>query len=128
MKEKNEIEIVAIVNGTSWVGLGWRPRKLNATCRNFPLIQKGTASEQLVKASVNHNSESKKEPNAEPEKEPGIHWIEQKWMYFFGHYQLVEEHSVLTLSLKFINFKVPEKGSKPPKAEPNAEPESGLFH
>lgn len=39
LKDKNEIEIVAVVNGTSWVGIGWRPRKLNASCRNFPLIQ-----------------------------------------------------------------------------------------
>lgn len=64
LKERNEIEIVAIVNGTSWVGLGWRPRKLNATCRNFPLIQKEIPSEQLVKALVSQNS---KTPTSEPE-------------------------------------------------------------
>lgn len=75
LKEKNEIEIVAVVNGTSWVGLGWRPRKLNATCRNFPLIQKqAQASEQLIsKTSASKNS---KAPTAEPEppsaeSEPG---------------------------------------------------------
>lgn len=92
LKDKNEIEIVAIVNGTSWVGLGWRPRKLNATCRNFPLLQKekGSPSEQLVKASVSQNSKTPpasepepehtsaepnaepNTPNAEPEKDPGI--------------------------------------------------------
>lgn len=88
LKDKNEIEIVAIVNGTSWVGLGWRPRKLNATCRNFPFLQKenGSPSEQLVKTSVSQNSktpasepepehttaEPNSEPNAEPEKESGI--------------------------------------------------------
>lgn len=87
LKDKNEIEIVAIVNGTSWVGLGWRPRKLNATCRNFPLLQKenGSPSEQLVKASVSQNSKipssepepehTSAEPNAEPEKEPGIDFL-----------------------------------------------------
>lgn len=75
LKDKNEIEIVAVVNGTSWVGLGWRPRKLNATCRNFPLIQKQSQlSEQLIsKTSVSKNS---KAPTAEPEppsaeSEPG---------------------------------------------------------
>lgn len=47
LKEKNEIEIIAIVNGTSWVGLGWRPRQLNSTCRNFPLIQRDAISQQL---------------------------------------------------------------------------------
>lgn len=64
LKDKKEIEIVAVVNGTSWVGLGWRPRKLNATCRNFPLLQKTSPSAQLVKASVSQNS---KAPSAEPE-------------------------------------------------------------
>lgn len=64
LKDKKEIEIVAVVNGTSWVGLGWRPRKLNATCRNFPLLQKASQSAQLVKASVSQNS---KAPSAEPE-------------------------------------------------------------
>lgn len=49
LKEKNEIEIIAVVNGTSWVGLGWRPRQLNSTCRNFPLIQGDTTSQQLIK-------------------------------------------------------------------------------
>lgn len=78
LKEKNEIEIVAVVNGTSWVGLGWRPRKLNATCRNFPLIQKQSQpSAQLIsKTSASKNS---KAPSAEPEpsseSEPGkIHF------------------------------------------------------
>lgn len=66
LKDKNEIEIVAMVNGTSWVGLGWRPRKLNATCRNFPLIQKPAPSEKLVKASV---SQTAKAPASEPEPE-----------------------------------------------------------
>lgn len=74
LKDKNEIEIVAVVNSTSWVGLGWRPRKLNATCRNFPLIQKQSQpSAQLIsKTSVSKNSKS---PSAEPEpsseSEPG---------------------------------------------------------
>lgn len=64
LKDKKEIEIVAVVNGTSWVALGWRPRKLNATCRNFPLLEKASPSAQLVKASVSQNS---KTPSAEPE-------------------------------------------------------------
>lgn len=64
LKEKNEIEIVAVVNGTSWVGLGWRPRQLNSTCRNFPLIQKETTSQALTKPL---NAENKKAPTSEPE-------------------------------------------------------------
>lgn len=39
LKEQKEIEIVMVVNGTSWVGLGWRPRQLTAKCRNFPIIK-----------------------------------------------------------------------------------------
>lgn len=76
MKDKNEIEIIAIVNGTSWVGLGWRPRKLNASCRNFPLIQKEESSAQSKKASVSQNPKipaSEPEPNAKklPNAKPG---------------------------------------------------------
>lgn len=66
LKDKNEIEIVAIVNGTSWVGLGWRPRKLNATCRNFPLIQKLASPNQSQ--SVQLNAADKVKPNPESRK------------------------------------------------------------
>lgn len=52
MKENKEIEVVLVVNGTSWVGFGWRPRKLTAECRNFPVIQ---------------DLDAIKEPSAEPE-------------------------------------------------------------
>lgn len=38
LKDQNEIEVVMQVNGTSWVGLGWRPRTLTASCKNFPAI------------------------------------------------------------------------------------------
>lgn len=65
LKDKNEIEIVAVVNGTSWVGLGWRPRKLNATCRNFPLIQKLSTSNQAVPLQL--NAADKAKPTPEPE-------------------------------------------------------------
>lgn len=61
------------MNGTSWVGLGWRPRKLNATCRNFPLLQKNAPSAALVKATASQNSKapiSEPEPASESEPEP----------------------------------------------------------
>lgn len=70
LKEKNEIEIVAIVNGTSWVGLGWRPRKLNATCRNFPLIQKLSASGQPESVQLNAVK-----PTPEPESRKYLFWL-----------------------------------------------------
>jgi hypothetical protein len=52
LKENKEIEVVLVVNGTSWVGFGWRPRKLTAECRNFPVIK---------------DLDDVKEPSAEPE-------------------------------------------------------------
>lgn len=58
LKELKEIELVMVVNGTSWAGLGWRPRQLNATCRNFPAIHE-----------FGH-VEAQPEPTAEPEPEP----------------------------------------------------------
>lgn len=58
LKEQKEIELVMVVNGTSWAGLGWRPRQLNATCRNFPAIHE-----------FGH-VEAQPEPAAEPEPEP----------------------------------------------------------
>lgn len=45
--------MVLVVNGTSWVGFGWRPKKLTAECRKFPLLQDIGASAA--------------EPSAEPE-------------------------------------------------------------
>lgn len=86
LKDKNEIEIVAVVNGTSWIGLGWRPRKLNATCRNFPLIQKIESSAQSIKVGQNNKAaptaepeSSTAEPTAEklPKAEPG-----NKYLFF----------------------------------------------
>lgn len=65
LKDKNEIEIVAVVNGTSWVGLGWRPRKLTATCRNFPLIQ-GPDKPNQAKAAQS-SAADKVKPAPEPE-------------------------------------------------------------
>lgn len=52
LKEQKEIEFVMVVNGTSWVGLGWRPRQLTASCRNFPVIRdlgKATAEPEPCK-------------------------------------------------------------------------------
>lgn len=61
LKEQKEIEMIMVVNGTSWVALGWRPRKLTAECRKFPLLQDiGTAAEPA----------SEPEPSSKPEPEP----------------------------------------------------------
>lgn len=75
LKDQKEIEIVMIVNGTSWVGLGWRPRQLTAACRNFPLIQdlnKNVTQSKLQSAasSVSPHPTSEPEPSAEVSAEP----------------------------------------------------------
>jgi hypothetical protein len=35
-EEQDELEFVMIANGTSFVGLGWRPVALGAACKNWP--------------------------------------------------------------------------------------------
>lgn len=62
LKEQKEIEVVMVVNGTSWVGFGWRPRKLTAECRNFPLIG------EIGEISV---AEPTSEPTSESEPSSG---------------------------------------------------------
>lgn len=66
LKEQAEIEMVLKVNGTSWVGLGWRPRQLTAECKNFPLIG-------VTAAAASAAPSAEPEPGAEPEpvSEPG---------------------------------------------------------
>ncbi|XP_044586163.1 uncharacterized protein LOC123266182 isoform X8 [Cotesia glomerata] len=38
LKDSKELEGVMVVNGTSWVGVGWRPSSLTPSCRAFPEI------------------------------------------------------------------------------------------
>lgn len=74
LKQSNELEGVMVVNGTSWVGVGWRPSDLTPTCRAFPDIQEKPRGEPLPqpepKAEPEPESEPKAEPKPEPEPEP----------------------------------------------------------
>jgi hypothetical protein len=36
LPDTEEIEVVAMVNGTSWVGLGWRPLDISPLCQMVP--------------------------------------------------------------------------------------------
>lgn len=56
-----------VVNGTSWAGLGWRPRQLTASCRNFPAIREFGQAEPEPEPSVEPEPSAEPEPNAEPE-------------------------------------------------------------
>lgn len=121
LKEAKEIEMVLVVNGTSWVGFGWRPKKLTAECRKFPLLHdeggepssepeatSEPASEPEPKGEPSTVSEpsSEPEPSKEPSSEP-----EPK-----GEPTTVSEPS-----------SEPESSSEPssePKSEPSSEPKS----
>ncbi|KRT85124.1 hypothetical protein AMK59_378 [Oryctes borbonicus] len=80
---KKEIEIVAVVNTTSYVGIGWRPLSLTPACRNFPTIKFPNSksvpapipepkSEPIPKAEPEPVPEPKSEPEPvpEPKSEP----------------------------------------------------------
>lgn len=70
LKDKQEIEFVVVVNGTSWVGLGWRPRQLTAKCRNFPYIEGGEDEKKAnLKAPLGPRPEPHPEGAAEPHPE-----------------------------------------------------------
>lgn len=75
LKEQKEIEVIMVVNGTSWVGLGWRPRQLTAKCRNFPVIKEIGAKDPVSEPEPEVESESEPEPESksaasEPSSEP----------------------------------------------------------
>lgn len=68
LKEQKEIEVILVVNGTSWVGFGWRPRKLTAECRKFPLIQDiGASAEPSAEPEPSGNASAEPEPTSEGE-------------------------------------------------------------
>lgn len=54
-----------VVNGTSYAGIGWRPRSLTSSCKNFPII--GPSESSPPKSNAPH---SEPEPKGEPKSEP----------------------------------------------------------
>lgn len=70
LKEAKEIELVMVVNGTSWAGLGWRPRQLTASCRNFPDIREFGVPETVAEPEPEPTSEPAAEPEPTSEPEP----------------------------------------------------------
>jgi outer membrane biosynthesis protein TonB len=59
-----------VVNGTSYVGLGWRPRHLTASCRNFPYLEDSASKDgkQETETAVGKpEPESHPEPSGKPE-------------------------------------------------------------
>ena len=73
MKEIKEIEMVVQVNGTSWVGIGWRPNSLTAECKNFPVIKdlyESNVPEAASEPEPEPESSAEPEPTSEPSSEP----------------------------------------------------------
>jgi outer membrane biosynthesis protein TonB len=70
MKEQKEIEVIMVVNGTTWAGLGWRSRKLTASCKNFPVIREYGQPEEPATPAAEPAAEPAVEPTAEPAAEP----------------------------------------------------------
>lgn len=69
LKEHKELEVVMVVNGTSYAAVGWRPRSLTSSCKNFPQIGP-KASDAQSEPKGEPKSEPEPEPKSEPEPEP----------------------------------------------------------
>lgn len=70
LKEQQELEVVMVVNGTSYVGLGWRPRHLTASCRNFPYLEDSGSKDGKQESETivgKPEPESHPEPSGKPE-------------------------------------------------------------
>ncbi|XP_061384792.1 uncharacterized protein LOC116773511 isoform X3 [Danaus plexippus] len=76
LKEEGEMEVAMIVNGTSYAGIGWRPKGLKKECKNFPVLgppmenQSTPAPEPLPKPEPKSEPEAVPEPKSEPEPTP----------------------------------------------------------
>lgn len=81
LKDSKELEGVMVVNGTSWVGVGWRPSSLTPSCRAFPEIhgKNHVTPETLPQPEPKSQTQAKNNNNnlrglnsspAEPKPEP----------------------------------------------------------
>ncbi|XP_045519064.1 uncharacterized protein LOC123710853 isoform X1 [Pieris brassicae] len=74
IRDLQEVEIVMIVNGTSYAAVGWRPQGLKKECKNFPVLGSPpeTQSEPLPKPEPKSEPapKSEPEPSPEPKSEP----------------------------------------------------------
>ncbi|XP_044004188.1 uncharacterized protein LOC122849534 isoform X2 [Aphidius gifuensis] len=79
LEDIKELEGVMVVNGTSWVGIGWRSSNLSSECRSFPditdkkikiemLPQPEPKSEPEINAHVSSNGEPTPEISADRQK------------------------------------------------------------
>ncbi len=69
------MELVLRVKGTSWAGVGWRPRDLTAACKKFPVLADPPAPDAETAAgpqgrSLGSAEAAVAEPEPETEPEP----------------------------------------------------------
>ncbi|XP_052758023.1 uncharacterized protein LOC113522394 isoform X1 [Galleria mellonella] len=77
LKEDDEIEVVMMVNGTTYAAVGWRPSSLTKQCKNFPVLGPSNEDkpstlkpEPLPEPEPKAEPESVPEPKSEPEPTP----------------------------------------------------------
>lgn len=105
LKEHKELEVVMVVNGTSYAAVGWRPRSLTSSCKNFPQIgPKATNVDITVKSEPKGEPTSEPEPKSEPTAEPTF--------------------APETQSKKLIDSEPKSEPEPEPKTEPEPEPTS----
>ncbi len=81
------MEMVLRVKGTSWAGVGWRPRDLTAACKKFPVLAdprapapdaettagpQGRSLASAEAAVAEPEPETEPEPEAAPENEAAL--------------------------------------------------------
>lgn len=72
LKEQKELEVVMVVNSTSYVALGWRPKVLTKSCKNFPSIgSKYTAANlsSIIQLNDTNTLDFHDESESEPKPE-----------------------------------------------------------
>ncbi|XP_075986208.1 DOMON-like domain-containing protein nahoda isoform X1 [Anticarsia gemmatalis] len=81
LKEDAEIEVIMMVNGTSYAAVGWRPSGLTKQCKHFPVLgppigekpstpKPEPLPEPEPKAEPEPSAEPEPEPSPEPKPEP----------------------------------------------------------
>ncbi|KAM3958019.1 LOW QUALITY PROTEIN: DOMON-like domain-containing protein nahoda [Aphomia sociella] len=77
LKEDDEIEVIMMVNGTTYAAVGWRPSGLTKECKNFPVLGPSTDDkpstpkpEPLPEPEPKAEPEPAPEPKSEPEPTP----------------------------------------------------------
>lgn len=107
LRDEQEIEVVMQVNGTSYAGLGWRPRSLTAACRNFPFLEDPPGSAPGAPPPAHHEPGAEPEAKAEPKPEPGTEVSSRGLAEATRARRLSSTHSSISLEFCVTNRPVP---------------------